>query len=87
MPRIVVICSTCQGAGKVDLNGVYADTLKLLRKCGEATGAELARIDGCAATAMNNRLAALERHGLARSRRYGRKRLYTAVKGNRCPEL
>jgi DNA-binding transcriptional ArsR family regulator len=35
--------------------------------------------DGCAPTAMNNRLAALERMGLATSRRYGRIRFYRAV--------
>ncbi len=71
-------CPCCGGTGTIDLTGVYADTLKLLRRTGEATGAALARADGCKASAMNNRLAALERMGLAQSRRYGRERLYRA---------
>lgn len=73
-----VRCGHCGGTGLLPLTGVCADTLTLLRAAGEATGADLARLDGCKATAMNNRLAVLERHGLATSRRYGRKRLYRA---------
>jgi hypothetical protein len=42
----------------------------------------LAVIDNCQPTAMNNRLAALERLGLAVSERYGRKRMYW-VKGKK----
>lgn len=72
-----VRCPHCRGAGEVELTGVYAETLALLRRHGkEASGAALARLDGCKATAMNNRLAALERLGLASSRRYGRERLF-----------
>ena len=74
----LVRCTHCKGKGKVELNGVYADTLALLRKHDTVTGAELARVDGCSPNAMNNRLAALERMGLARSTRYGHKRLYQA---------
>lgn len=71
-------CSHCRGSGRVALSGIYADTLDLLhcRLGKEVTGADLARVAGCQATAMNNRLAWLERHGLATSRRYGRLRLY-----------
>ncbi len=76
--KVKVKCKCCGGTGRVELTGRYAETLKKLRGCGEITGAELARRDGCNATAMNNRLAALERHGLARSRRFGRQRLYQA---------
>lgn len=74
-------CGHCGGTGHVKLTGVYADTLALLRKQKqEVTGAELATIDGCKATAMNNRLAMLEQHGFATSRKYGRMRLYVARK-------
>ncbi len=66
------------------MTGKYADTLWLL--CShkdEVTGAQLAKEDGCKATAMNNRLASLERLGLATSRVCGRKRLYLANVGKR----
>lgn len=76
MADVSVCCPHCRGSGRIPLTGVYADTLELLRANGEATGADLARVEGCKATAMNNRLAMLERHGLATSRRYGRQRLY-----------
>ena len=79
-------CSCCNGTGRVLLTGVYAETLALLRhQDGEVTGADLARLIGCKKTAMNNRLAALEKHGLATSRRWGRKRLYKTKEngGNR----
>jgi len=75
-----VRCPSCKGTGRIELTGVYAETLALLQRQGvERTGAELARLDGCKATAMNNRLAALERLGLAQSRRFGRLRLYRAT--------
>lgn len=73
-----VRCGHCGGTGLRPLTGVYADTLVLLRAAGEVTGADLARRARCKATAMNNRLAVLERHGPSTSRRYGHKRLYRA---------
>lgn len=42
------------------------------------TGADLAVIAKCKPTAMNNRLAALERHGLATSYVVGRRRFFQA---------
>jgi hypothetical protein len=67
----------CGGKGYVEFDGVYADTLQLLRMEGkEMSGADLAKIDGCKPTAMNNRLAQLEIAGFVASRRYGRKRLF-----------
>lgn len=76
-----VRCKHCDGLGVVPLTGKYADTLKLLRlQKHPMSGADLARLDGCQATAMNNRLAALERMGLARSVRYGRVRRFYARK-------
>jgi DNA-binding transcriptional ArsR family regulator len=74
------VCPCCKGTGRVEMSGVIADTLALLRRQGgEVTGAALARLDGCKPTAMNNRLAYLERRGLVTSRRYGRVRLYRAA--------
>jgi len=74
-----VTCSHCNGSGEVELNGVFRDTLELLRRQKkEIHGAELARIDGCNPTAMNNRLEYLADHGFATSRTYGRKKLYLA---------
>ena len=74
---VSIRCPCCRGSGRIPLTGIYAQTLALLRRChGEVTAASLARQDGCKATAMNNRLAALERFGLATSRRFGRLRLF-----------
>ena len=87
--QVTVRCGHCHGKGVVELTGVYADTLRLLRDLatalsdGETTGAELARVAGCKATAMNNRLAILEKHGLASSRRCGRLRVYKAKEFSR----
>lgn len=80
MRQILVKCHACHGLGQLKLNGKYADTLRLLVKHPGITGADLARIEaeGCKATAMNNRLAYLERQGLATSTRYGKLRLFTA---------
>lgn len=76
----LIRCPLCEGKGAVNMTGKCDDALKLLRKQKkEVTGAELARLDGCTGPAMNNRLASLERFGLATSRRYGRMRLYTAL--------
>ncbi len=76
-------CPCCRGTGRVQLTGVYADTWHLLHSNpGGISGAALAHAAGCRATAMNNRLAALERHGLATSRRDGRRRLFCATEGN-----
>ncbi len=77
-----VCCPTCHGAGTVVLTGRYADTLALLRRQrGEVCGTALAAVAGCKVPAMCNRLAALERLGLATSRRYGCKRLYRVEEG------
>ncbi len=72
-------CSQCGGSGYVTMTGVFADTLALLKKqSGEVTAAQLALVARCKATAMSNRLAALERMGFVSSRRYGRLRLFHA---------
>ena len=71
-----ITCPHCNGSGATVLASVYERTLKLLCRKGKATGSELSRIDECKATAMNNRLAALERHGLVTSHWEGRRRIY-----------
>lgn len=75
--EVMIKCSCCGGRGKVPLDGVYFETLKMLSKeRKEIHGAALARKSGCNSTAMNNRLARLEQLGLVKSRKYGRKKLY-----------
>lgn len=77
--NVKVPCSCCRGTGCVELTGEYLVTYRKLLEVGEQTGAALAAMLGTKPTAMNNRLAALERLGLATSRRWGRKRLFTAL--------
>jgi len=78
-------CGHCNGTGKIELTGVYADTLKLLkaetaRRAGSSVnGAMLGRVAGCGGTAMCNRLMALQKLGFAKSVAYGRERLWEAV--------
>ncbi len=76
MKRVRVPCTRCKGCGTVELNGVYADTLKALAKSGETWAAALSRVMGCEATAMNSRLEQMEMKGLVTSRRYGRRRFF-----------
>lgn len=71
-------CTCCNGSGKTLVTGKYRFTLSLLRKHPDSTGAELAEIDGCYATAMNNRLAWLERNGLAIGTKDGTRKYYRA---------
>lgn len=76
---IMAACSYCKGCGSVEITGIYAETFRLLNaQQHECSGADLAAKAGCKPTAMNNRLAALEEHGLVVSRRYGRQRLFSA---------
>lgn len=76
----LISCSRCGGAGKIELTGVFAETLTLLRAQSAAlSGVEMAQLANVNPTAMNNRLAWLEAHGFARSEWYGRSRLYRAV--------
>jgi len=80
MPDFIT-CSHCSGEGQIELTGVHADTLALLRRqSAMLDGVRLAKIAKVNATAMNNRLAWLEGHGLAERTRYGRVSLWKAVK-------
>ena len=78
--RPEVPCPCCKGTGKVEMSGVYGKTWALLkRQRREINGAALARLAGCQATAMNNRLVRLQKLGLAIGRWHGRERLWRAV--------
>lgn len=73
-------CSHCSGEGHIELTGVFAETLALLRKQTKTlNGAQLAQIAKVNPTAMNNRLVWLEGHGLAERTRYGSKSLWKAT--------
>ena len=76
---IFVTCGHCDGCGSYELTGEGLLTYRALLAAGECHAAALAVTLGCKATAANNRLASLESYGLATSRRWGRKRLFTAV--------
>lgn len=75
-------CPHCKGKGRIAVTGVYADTLQRLRKACKKLGYVVANLDalyfGCKPTALNNRLAWLEEHGLARSEKFGRQRRFYA---------
>lgn len=84
LPVPMICCSACSGIGKVMVTGVYLDTLKTLRHRGVNGGYVIAHRDAgnyfdCAPTALNNRLAWLEKHGLARSVKYGKQRRFFPV--------
>lgn len=74
-----VTCTRCNGDGAIELTGVFAETLVLLRKQKKEVGTTvLADAAKVKIPAMNNRLAWLESHGLATSRKFGQQRLWTA---------
>jgi hypothetical protein len=75
--KAYVVCTHCGGTGSVELSGVYADTLALVIRKPGLNGSALAKIARCKATAMNNRLKALERLGVATGKRYGREITWT----------
>lgn len=81
--RDTVKCGTCSGKGRVRISGVYAQTLRILRRQTSKGKAVVANRDillfGCQGTALSNRLAWLEQHGFARSKRHGRERQYRAA--------
>lgn len=71
-------CTRCRGTGQIEVTGEYADTLRLLkRQRKEINGADLARLAGIKGPAMNNRLVALEKLGLAFGRWSGQERLWS----------
>ncbi len=72
MAKYYYPCPHCKGFGTVELTGVYAETLSLVRQRPGLNGAALAARAGCNATAMNNRLTALAKHGLVAGVKFGR---------------
>ena len=74
-------CPYCRGCGRIPIGNEYLATFIALTAAGEINGAELAKrmSEPCSGEAMCNRLAGLEKKGLATSRVVGRRRLYTAV--------
>jgi len=80
MKDVFVPCSYCDGYGVIELTGVYAETLRILRRFKRpvVAGSD-AESFGCKPTALNNRLAWLESKGLARSAREGKKRKFWAT--------
>ena len=75
-----VECSHCKGTGKIPLTGIYLETLVAVRLHCRDGGNVVAGRDAesfcCKATALNNRLAYLERAGFLSSEVYGRQRRY-----------
>lgn len=77
---VYITCSHCGGEGQIELTGIHADTFTLLRnQPASLNGVDLAKLAKCNPTAMNNRLAYLERQGLAERKRYGRESTWKAT--------
>lgn len=74
-------CPHCHGSGRIEVTGIYAQTLKdVQRWCSRSGRYVVANRDagwfGCNGTALSNRLAVLEKHGLVYSVKYGRQRRF-----------
>lgn len=74
-------CSCCNGTGRRELTGIYADTLNGVRRLCKSkdsfvTAGRYAKWFRCKATALNNRLAMLESHGFLFSEKYGKERRF-----------
>lgn len=81
-------CSCCKGSGRIPLTGIYADTLKIIRRRWVAGYYIVARRDAdnwfqCNPTALSNRLKWLERNGLLVSETYGREKRYRPARVGR----
>lgn len=87
MPGEFTKCNCCGGTGRIRVTGVYAETLCILRRRCHGGGFVVANQDAfrfdCKPTALNNRLAWLERHGFATSSKFGRQRRYVAKERSR----
>lgn len=82
-------CSCCNGTGKLELTGVYAETLQIMRanfnsRDAFAVANRDAHLFQCGPTALNNRLNRLEEMGFVDSERYGNQRRFylTMVTGS-----
>lgn len=82
MKQPTVTCPKCNGSGKVDLDGVLAATLEIVRL---SKGADVFQVhsavpDKVSVTAINNRLEDLRRLGLVFRNRVGRRWIYHYTK-------
>lgn len=68
---IHVACCRCHGSGKVELAGVYAQTVALVAAHPGCNGSELAELAKCKIPAMCNRLKRLEAMGVVIGNRSG----------------
>ncbi len=81
---IMLTCHHCKGKGMVELSGVYAETLRGVRRlCHQEVASVVAnqwyKWFGCKPSALSNRLKKLEEHGFLRSEFFGRERRYFLV--------
>ena len=71
-------CGYCKGSGVRPVGKEYASTLQQLKRHPGVNGSELAVWLGCTPEAAANRLAYLERLGLATGERRGREIIWKA---------
>jgi len=74
-------CPRCNGAGEVNIDGVYLETYKIARRLIKKNGDIVANRDkehfeGASGSCLSNRLAYLERVELLVSQAHGRQKLY-----------
>jgi response regulator of citrate/malate metabolism len=85
-------CPCCKGRGTMPLTGIYAETLRDVRRwCARPERHVVANRDawwfGCSPTALNNRLAWLEEHSFIKSEKYGRQRRFFVDTGKNSGRL
>ena len=80
MRKQYLTCPHCKGDGRLELTGVYLETLigvrLLCAKSGHVIANQHAPAFDCKPTALNNRLRRLEELGFLVSERYGRQRRF-----------
>jgi hypothetical protein len=72
-------CQLCDGTGRIGITGVYLKVLRLLRRRGSLTSADI-RSSNESFTAANNRLEYLRLHGFAKRKKVSRLWVYTPTK-------
>jgi DNA-binding MarR family transcriptional regulator len=79
MTTPTVACPCCRGAGRIELTGELLLAYAALLSHPDSHASALAPALGCTPSACHNRLVTLEAKGLAVSRRWGKRRLYSVV--------